>query len=99
MKKIGAQFRFSPPDSIQENDIKLSTTAKTDSNAGDYPIKGDNNTLNRTYPNYSFTFKEGTLTINDEIPIYRPYKLSPLCRLPLSHPLYHLSLSQMTFPV
>ena len=53
-------------DSIQENDIKLSTTAKTDSNAGDYPIKGDNNTLNRTYPNYSFTFKEGTLTINEE---------------------------------
>ena len=53
-------------DSIQENDIKLSTTAKTDSNAGDYPIKGDNNTLNRTYPNYSFSFKEGTLTINEE---------------------------------
>ena len=53
-------------DVIQENDIKLSTTAKTDSNAGDYPIKGDSNTLNRTYPNYSFTFKEGTLTINEE---------------------------------
>ncbi|MCI8851846.1 MAG: hypothetical protein HFE82_10030, partial [Erysipelotrichaceae bacterium] len=49
-----------------ENDIKLSTTAKTDSNAGAYPIKGDNNTLNRTYPNYSFSFKEGTLTINEE---------------------------------
>ncbi len=53
-------------DVIQENDIKLSTTAKTDSNAGAYPIKGDINTLNRTYPNYSFSFKEGTLTIKEE---------------------------------
>ncbi len=53
-------------DVIQENDIKLSTTAKTNSNAGSYPIKGDNNTLNRTYPNYSFSFKEGTLTIIEE---------------------------------
>ncbi len=53
-------------DVIQENDIKLSTTAKTDSNAGSYPIKGDSNTLNRTYPNYSFSFKEGTLTIKEE---------------------------------
>ncbi len=53
-------------DVIQENDIKLSTTAKTDSNAGAYPIKGDSNTLNKTYPNYSFTFKEGTLTIKEE---------------------------------
>ena len=53
-------------DVIQENDIKLSTTAKTNSNAGSYPIKGDSNTLNRTYPNYSFTFKEGTLTIIEE---------------------------------
>ena len=53
-------------DVIQENDIKLSTTAKTDSNAGAYPIKGDSNTLNRTYPNYSFSFKEGTLTIKEE---------------------------------
>ncbi len=53
-------------DVIQENDIKLSTTAKTDSNAGAYPIKGDSNTLNKTYPNYSFSFKEGTLTIKEE---------------------------------
>ncbi len=53
-------------DVIQENDIKLSTTAKTDSNAGSYPIKGDANTLNNTYPNYSFTFKEGTLKITEE---------------------------------
>jgi len=53
-------------DTIQENDIKLSTTAKTDSNAGAYPIKGDSSTLNKTYPNYSFTFKEGTLTITEE---------------------------------
>ncbi len=53
-------------DVIQENDIKLSTTAKTDSNAGSYPIKGDTNTLNKTYPNYSFTFKEGTLKITEE---------------------------------
>ena len=53
-------------DVIQENDIKLSTTAKTDSSAGAYPIKGDSNTLNKTYPNYSFTFKEGTLKITEE---------------------------------
>ncbi len=53
-------------DVIQENDIKLSTTAKDNSNAGAYPIKGDSNTLNKTYPNYSFTFKEGTLTIKEE---------------------------------
>ena len=53
-------------DVIQENDIKLSTTAKTDSNAGVYPIKGDSNTLNKTYPNYSFTFKEGTLKVTEE---------------------------------
>ena len=53
-------------DVIQENDIKLSTTAKTDSSAGAYPIKGDVNSLNKTYPNYSFSFKEGTLTIKEE---------------------------------
>ena len=53
-------------DVIQENDIKLSTTAKTNSNAGDYPIKGDANILNKTYPNYSFKFKEGTLTIKED---------------------------------
>ena len=53
-------------DRIQENDIKLNTTAKTESNAGAYPIKGDNNLLNQAYPNYSFTFKEGTLTIKEE---------------------------------
>jgi len=53
-------------DTIQANDIKLSTTAKTDSNAGSYPIKGDANTLNKTYPNYSFSFKQGTLTIKEE---------------------------------
>ncbi|MCI8851307.1 MAG: hypothetical protein HFE82_07200 [Erysipelotrichaceae bacterium] len=53
-------------DVIQTSDIKLSTTAKTDSNAGTYPIKGDSNTLNKTYPNYSFSFKEGTLTIKEE---------------------------------
>ncbi len=53
-------------DVIQENDIKLSTTAKTDSNAGDYPIKGDSNFLNNTYPNYSFTFKEGILKVTEE---------------------------------
>ena len=53
-------------DVIQENDIKLSTTARADSSAGSYPIKGDANSLNKTYPNYSFTFKEGTLTITEE---------------------------------
>ena len=53
-------------DVIQVNDIKLSTTAKTNSNAGAYPIKGDSNLLNTAYPNYSFTFKEGTLTITEE---------------------------------
>ena len=53
-------------DVIQENDIKLSTTAKTDSNAGTYPIKGDSSSLNKAYPNYSFTFKEGTLKITEE---------------------------------
>ena len=53
-------------DVIQENDIKLSTTAKTNSNAGSYPIKGDANILNKTYPNYSFKFKEGTLTIKED---------------------------------
>ncbi len=53
-------------DVIQANDIKLSTTAKTSSNAGSYPIKGDITTLNKTYPNYSFTFKEGTLTIKED---------------------------------
>ena len=53
-------------DVIQVNDIKLSTTAKTSSNAGCYPIKGDSTTLNKTYPNYSFTFKEGTLTIKED---------------------------------
>ena len=53
-------------DAIQANDIKLSTTAKTNSNAGAYPIKGDSNLLNTAYPNYSFTFKEGTLTITEE---------------------------------
>jgi len=53
-------------DVIQENDIKLSTTAKTDSNAGAYPITGDSNFLNKTYPNYSFKFKDGTLTINED---------------------------------
>ena len=53
-------------DVIQANDIKLSTTAKTNSEAGGYPIKGDANTLNKTYPNYSFTFKEGTLTIKED---------------------------------
>ncbi len=53
-------------DSIQENDIRLSTTANTNSNAGNYPIKGDSNLLNRTYPNYTFTFKEGTLKIKEE---------------------------------
>ena len=35
-------------------------------NAGAYPIKGDSNILNRTYPNYSFSFKEGALTIKEE---------------------------------
>ncbi len=53
-------------DVIQENDIKLSTTAKTNSNAGSYPIKGDSNSLNKTYSNYSFSFKEGTLKITEE---------------------------------
>ena len=53
-------------DVIQANDIKLSTTAKTNSNAGSYPIKGDSNILNKTYPNYSFKFKEGTLTIKED---------------------------------
>ncbi len=53
-------------DVIQEKDIKLSTTAKTNSNAGSYPIKGDGNTLNKTYPNYNFTFKEGILTVKED---------------------------------
>ncbi len=53
-------------DIIEENDIKLSTTAKTNSNAGTYPIKGDSNLLNTAYPNYTFTFKEGTLKVKEE---------------------------------
>ena len=53
-------------DTIQANDIKLSTTAKTTSNAGTYPVKGNSSSLNELYPNYSFTFKEGTLTITEE---------------------------------
>ncbi len=53
-------------DVIEENDIKLSTTAKTNSNAGSYPIKGDSNLLNTAYPNYTFTFKEGTLKVKEE---------------------------------
>ncbi len=53
-------------DTIQENDIKLNTTAKTGSNAGSYSIKGDAEILNRTYPNYSFKYKEGTLTIKED---------------------------------
>ena len=55
-------------DVIQENDVKqsLSTTAKTGSNAGSYSIKGDSSALNNTYPNYSFKFKEGTLTITED---------------------------------
>ncbi len=56
----------SVPDVIQASDVKLSTTAKKDSNAGSYPIKGDTNSLNKAYSNYSFTFKEGTLTIKEE---------------------------------
>ncbi len=54
-------------DVIQENDVKLSTTAKTDSDAGGYAIKGDSAILNKTYPNYSFKFKEGTLTIKEDV--------------------------------
>ena len=53
-------------DVIQETDIKLSTTAKTNSNAGSYPIKGDSTLLNTAYPNYTFTFKEGTLKVKEE---------------------------------
>ncbi|MCI9313279.1 MAG: cadherin repeat domain-containing protein, partial [Erysipelotrichaceae bacterium] len=53
-------------DSIQSNDVKLNTAAGQNSQAGDYPIKGDAAYLNRTYPNYSFTFQEGTLTIIEE---------------------------------
>ncbi|NBJ65383.1 hypothetical protein D5266_09370, partial [bacterium c-19] len=54
-------------DEIQEKDIVLSTTAKTNSNAGNYPIKGDKDILNNAYPNYSFTFKEGTLKIKEDV--------------------------------
>ncbi len=53
-------------DIIEENDIKLSTTAKTNSDAGSYPIKGDSTLLNTAYPNYTFTFKEGTLKVKEE---------------------------------
>ncbi len=53
-------------DVIEENDIHLSTTATTNSNAGTYPIKGDSNLLNTAYPNYTFTFKEGTLKVKEE---------------------------------
>ena len=53
-------------DVIEENDIHLSTTATTNSNAGTYPIKGDSNLLNTAYSNYTFTFKEGTLKVKEE---------------------------------
>ncbi len=53
-------------DIIQASDVKLSTTAQMTSPAGDYPIKGDSAYLNKTYPNYSFTFEEGTLAILEE---------------------------------
>ncbi len=53
-------------DVIQSSDVKLSTTANQTSLAGSYPIKGDVNYLNKTYPNYTFTFEDGTLTITEE---------------------------------
>lgn len=53
-------------DIIQPNDIKLSTIAGQSSQAGNYPIRGDQAYLNQTYPNYSFTFNEGTLMIKEE---------------------------------
>lgn len=52
--------------SILPGDIQLSTTAKDTSPTGDYPITGNTNTLNTKYPNYNFTFTDGTLTITDE---------------------------------
>lgn len=54
------------PDVIQPNDVKLSTTANQSSQVGSYPIKGDANFLNQTYPNYTFTFVEGTLKVSEE---------------------------------
>ncbi len=54
-------------DIIQENDIKLSTTAKASSEAGGYAIKGDATALNRAYPNYTFKYKDGTLIVNEDV--------------------------------
>ncbi|MCI8541679.1 MAG: hypothetical protein HFE67_09260, partial [Erysipelotrichaceae bacterium] len=53
-------------DEISSNDIKMSSTANQTSQPGTYPIKGDAAYLNRIYPNYQFTFQEGTLNITEE---------------------------------
>ena len=54
-------------DVIQENDIKLSTTAGKYSPIGTYPIiaKNAEKQLNDNYPNYTFTIKDGKLNIKD----------------------------------
>ena len=53
-------------DVIQSSDVKLTTTANQNSPVGSYPIKGDANYLNNTYPNYIVTFVDGTLAISEE---------------------------------
>ncbi len=53
-------------DQILPGDIRISTTAKATSPVGSYPITGDSSMLNNKYTDYSFSFIDGTLTINEE---------------------------------
>ncbi len=53
-------------DVIQSSDVKLTTTANQNSPVGSYPIRGDANYLNKTYPNYTFTITDGTLKVIEE---------------------------------
>ena len=54
-------------DVVDLNDVVLSTTATATSKAGSYPITGNSRTMNTTYPNYNFIFKEGKLMIDSNI--------------------------------
>ncbi len=54
-------------DVVDLNDVKLSTSATTNSKSGSYPITGNPKTMNTTYPNYNFIFKEGKLMIDSQV--------------------------------
>ncbi len=54
-------------DVVDLNDVVLSTTATTTSKAGSYPITGNTKTMNTTYSNYNFIFKEGKLMVDSNI--------------------------------